>query len=245
MDTDALEGLGLSKREAKAYLALLELGSSTTGSIIEKTGIPSSKIYEVLERLKAKGLASYVLNKHRKYFQAADPEFVLNYYNEKKKRFEEILPGLKEKQRFAHEKQEVEIYEGKQAIFKMLRDIVEQAKIGDEYLSFSLGQEHADLEVSTFFNNLALRRIEKGLKIRVLSPNDKRSIVEKAYSKEILKKINNKYTDVHYPQGIIVLNKDVVMLEWDDRPTAVKITSEAISGNYKEFFNDIYKKSKP
>ena len=62
-EVSILEDLGLSKREAKAYLALLELGSTTVGEIIKKTDIPSSKIYEVLDRLMKKGLVSYVIIK--------------------------------------------------------------------------------------------------------------------------------------------------------------------------------------
>ena len=39
MDTFALKEAGLTDGEIKVYLALLELGSSTTGPVIEKSGI--------------------------------------------------------------------------------------------------------------------------------------------------------------------------------------------------------------
>jgi sugar-specific transcriptional regulator TrmB len=59
MDTmmiDILQGLGFSPYESKAYLALLG-GKNPAGGyeIARRAGIPSSKIYETLERLVAKG----------------------------------------------------------------------------------------------------------------------------------------------------------------------------------------------
>lgn len=243
MEEEILESIGLSKRESIAYLALIELGASTIGPIVKKTDIPSSKIYEVLERLIEKGLVSYIIEKSQKHFQASDPEIILNRLEEKQEKLRKIIPQLKEKQRFSRDKQEVELYEGKQAIFSILRLLVEQAKDGDEYLSFSLGKEHGDKEVSTFLDNLAQRRIEKKLKIRVLSNIKAKETIEKAYSPEILKKISNKYTNIEYPQGMIVLNNNLIMLDWIERPTAIRITSGNIVKKYREFFYNIYNKN--
>ncbi len=48
---DALSKIGLTEGETTVYLALLELGSSTTWNITKKSGISGSKVYEVLDRL--------------------------------------------------------------------------------------------------------------------------------------------------------------------------------------------------
>jgi sugar-specific transcriptional regulator TrmB len=39
MYEDALEGIGLTKNEAKVYLTLLKLGSTTTGAVVKETGL--------------------------------------------------------------------------------------------------------------------------------------------------------------------------------------------------------------
>jgi len=244
MEIEILEELGLSKREAETYLALLELGTTTIGNIIQKTNIPSSKIYEILVRLSNKGLVTHVIIKHQKHFQASDPEMILNYYEERKEQFMKVLPILKEKQTFASDKQEVELYEGKIAIFSMLRLLIEQSKKGDEYLSFSLGIEHKDPEISLFLTNLARRRKEKSLKIKVLSSNKNRKIIEQAYSKEVLKIINNKFTNFNYPQGMIILNDNFIILDWENKFTAIKIKSKSISNKYRKFFYNIYDRIK-
>ena len=56
-----LEELGLTKGEIKVYLTLLKLGETTTGKIVEEAGISSGKIYEILEKLIRKGLASFII----------------------------------------------------------------------------------------------------------------------------------------------------------------------------------------
>ena len=54
METKTLKGIGLTDSEIKVYFALLELESSTVGKIIEKSRVPDSKIYSILEKLKEK-----------------------------------------------------------------------------------------------------------------------------------------------------------------------------------------------
>ena len=66
MEFNALKDAGLTDGEAKVYLALLELGSSTTGPIIHKSKIAKSIVYQILEKLMQKGLVSYVTKEKTK-----------------------------------------------------------------------------------------------------------------------------------------------------------------------------------
>jgi sugar-specific transcriptional regulator TrmB len=52
----ALETLGLTEYEAKAYISLVEKGTSSAGDLSKLTEIPHSKIYEVLMRLEKRKL---------------------------------------------------------------------------------------------------------------------------------------------------------------------------------------------
>ncbi|MFX1284347.1 MAG: TrmB family transcriptional regulator [Promethearchaeota archaeon] len=53
---DDLMDLNLSRNEARAYIALLPLESTTASKLVGKTGIPDSKIYRIMENLQKKGL---------------------------------------------------------------------------------------------------------------------------------------------------------------------------------------------
>ena len=89
MDISTLKEAGLTDGEIKVYIAMLELGSSTTGPIIEKSGIARSIIYLILEKLMQKGLASFITKEKTKYFQAAEPQRILQYIGEREKRLKE------------------------------------------------------------------------------------------------------------------------------------------------------------
>jgi sugar-specific transcriptional regulator TrmB len=52
---EKLQQVGLTEYEAKAYLALLNTHLSTATKVSEKSGVPRTKIYSVLEALKHKG----------------------------------------------------------------------------------------------------------------------------------------------------------------------------------------------
>jgi len=51
MDISPLKEAGLTEGEIRVYLALLELGLSTSGPILEKSGITKSIIYRILDKL--------------------------------------------------------------------------------------------------------------------------------------------------------------------------------------------------
>ncbi len=78
MDEQILEEIGFTRNEIKIYLALLKLGASTTGKIIESTGLHRAIVYDTLEKLLKKGIVSFVIQNNRKVFKAYDPERLKN-----------------------------------------------------------------------------------------------------------------------------------------------------------------------
>jgi sugar-specific transcriptional regulator TrmB len=83
MDTKTLTQIGLTESEIKVYFALLELETSTIGPIVDKAKVQESKIYYLLERLKEKGLVSFVIKNNVKHFQAADPKNLVRIISDK------------------------------------------------------------------------------------------------------------------------------------------------------------------
>jgi sugar-specific transcriptional regulator TrmB len=228
MIQETLQELGLNRRESLCYTALLGLGSSRIGIIVKKTGIPSSKIYEILDKLINRGLVSYVKIDRIKHYQASDPKALLNYIDEKRKSIEEILPQLLLKQKFST-KQSVEMFEGQKAIFSLFTGLIKDAKPKEQYLVFSINEENKNDAAELFFKNLAARRQDKRMDVRLLKNM-------KYYKKENHTKVKLRYTEFNLPQGITIFRNIVVILSWAESPIAIKIESEAISEQLREFF---------
>lgn len=74
---DVLDALDLTEGERKVYGALVELKNSTTGPIYENAKVSQSKVYEILKRLKDKGLVSHITKGNITYWQPANPKIYL------------------------------------------------------------------------------------------------------------------------------------------------------------------------
>lgn len=118
-----LENIGLGDKEARVYLACLELGPANIQGIVDKSGIKRSTLYEILESLKEKGLMSVTTKGKRKQYVAAEPENLLRTIKEREKLLKEILPELKSINNVGFVKPKITFYEGKEG----LRDIYMEA----------------------------------------------------------------------------------------------------------------------
>ena len=88
--------LGLTKYEALAYIALVRLGSGTVAEIHKLSGVPTTKLYEVLSRLESKGWVE-VLRERPLRFRAKPPDEVLDAVTEELvKACEDVKTALKE-----------------------------------------------------------------------------------------------------------------------------------------------------
>lgn len=245
MDSSALENIGLTKSEIKTYLSLLELGSTTSGAIIIHSQQQSSVVHRSIKMLVEKGFVTSIKIGKDNHYHACEPEFLIHYVEEKKKTLQDILPELKKRQKKVLEPNQTEMFFGKRAIFTMLNSLIADGTAGEEYYSFSLGQEHEDKEIIGFYTTHNIRRRSLSLKVRVLSNVKVKKIYERNYSKKVLQDANIRYTRFSFPQGIIIFRNVVIFLNWKTEPTAVRITNKTMASQFKEFFMEFYNKEKP
>lgn len=74
---DGLVKLGLTEYEARAYVALVAISEGEIIDISEQSGIPRSRVYDIMERLAVKGFAEVGAMKPLRY-RAIDPDKVTN-----------------------------------------------------------------------------------------------------------------------------------------------------------------------
>jgi len=139
MNTERLVSLGLSRREAEVYYALLQVDDSLASDISEKTKESRTNTYDTLNSLIKKGLASYVIKENRKYFMATDPKKLLEWMDTRKdeiekerKLVENLIPELKKLRLPKEKKVVVEVFEGKEGFRTALNRTIEDAKKGSK-----------------------------------------------------------------------------------------------------------------
>jgi len=237
MDKNILVNAGLTLRESEAYLALLELKESLVSELSKKTKENRTHLYDTLNSLIKKGLASYVIKNGKKYFRPASPEKIIDYLREKEKLIEEKLPELNELYKPKIKAPVIEVFEGKEGIKTVLRDVLKENK---EWLC--LGSTGKSKEVIPFFlEHLHKQRVKQKLKLKVIYNNDK---FGRERGKEVEKQ---KYSEVKYmpktsPTTTYIYGEKVIVIVWEkEKLVAVMIQDKDIADSYRSYFNGLWK----
>ena len=126
-----LKDIGLSEKEAKIYLSMLELGSATVLEISRKAEINRPTAYLQIESLKKRGLVSCQTKGRKQLFMAESPEQLDILLEREKKILEqkqdelkEILPELEILFRTSDSKPVVRFFEGKEGLMRMQEDFL-------------------------------------------------------------------------------------------------------------------------
>lgn len=240
METQLLEDIGLSQREIKVYLALIDLGQTTTGPLVKKSGVPNSKIYEILEKLIMKGLVNYIYRGKTKYFQSSNPNNLMHFFNEKQDKLHNLVQEL-DARKGSYKTQESFIYEGIEGVKAAFNNAVDILNNRDEICVFSMGTELATEKLRRFWNNHFRKRNRKGITTRAIPHISLRKIFPKYYGKY---GINYKFTPLKLPMGTFLYKNHVLTLVWGEKPIAFIIKSQIVYDNYMNFFEMIWKKAK-
>ncbi len=249
LNTEILENIGLTKSEIKVYLSLLELGSTTTGPIVDKSGASSSKIYEILDRLMQKGLVSYIVKSGTKYFEAADPKRILDYLKEKearlKKQSEEIkniLPELELKKELSKYKSEANIYKGVKGAEYCFNTMLDELKSEEEYYVLGASWRGKKEEVQNFYIDFHRRRQKKGVKVKLLFVSGTEKTVEK-HKDSYTKLSEYKFLPEGAYQGLqinIYKNKLLIFVWREKEPLVFSIEDKTVSKTFKAYFDSFW-----
>lgn len=171
---DTLEELGLTPAETRVYQALLEIGKTTTGPIIDEAGIAPSKVYVILEKLERKGLVAHTFKQKVKYFEPTDPRNLLRLVEEKqellgeqRKQLEGILPELQNQFGAANIREPIQVFSGLRGIQAARERTLEVMKPGDSMWIVGISKTPYD-RLTTYFKDYHARRIKKGIYCRYL-----------------------------------------------------------------------------
>lgn len=123
----SLREIGLAEKEARVYLAMIELGESSIIPIAKRAGIKRTTVYNYLEDFLRLGLISISSRGGRKYYIAAAPGRLKEIMRERSERIEQIVPTLFSLYRQEDAKPAVQMFEGVEGIKEVFRLSLETA----------------------------------------------------------------------------------------------------------------------
>lgn len=163
--------LGLNEKEAKIYLASLELGETTIQNIAQKSGINRTSVYYVMGHLKEKGLARSLTKRKKTYYYAEDPRKIKEQFDEKNKTIENILPELLSIVNAIDKKPKIKFYEGVEGVKEIYKEILKYPE--QEVISWISETAFFETYSDFFYDYFIPARKKKKIWTRAIIPDNK------------------------------------------------------------------------
>lgn len=238
---------GLSEKEARAYLALLELEVATAHEVAEKAELNRSSTYVVLDSLQARGLLSISTGKKIKKFIVEPPERILQIaesttrtHSEIQHGLNAILPDLKSLYKEIKQKPKVKIYKGKAGLISAFEDTL---RTKEKLIRIISSTDDIQNTLPDYLPLYVKKRMKLGIRMHGIHPyTPKADYLRENITKGIdevhlipYKMWNFKSDIAIYDASIgFMLHKELI---------SIHIESEAIADSMKKIFDLAFKES--
>ncbi len=163
-----LEKLGLSDKEAKVYLAVLELGEGNIARIAKKSGVKRTTVYDVVLSLKEKQLLDEITKGKKKIYSAEDPRKLDDIYDERKATLKKILPDLLSVMNAIEKQPRIRYFEGAEGIKEVYKDTLKYPD--QELVAWVTSEAMTGFDVEWLEKYYVPKRVEKKIWVRVIAP---------------------------------------------------------------------------
>lgn len=231
---EGLAALGLSKGEAEIYLALLHMGSSTATKLSQETGIHRTYIYDVIEKLRERGMVSQTEQEAKKRFQAENPKSLHWHLLEKVNLAERIIPEL-QKLKATEEETHVEVYKGTEGIKTVIYDLLETSK---DYCGIGAFKEFERVLPAFLIRHMLKRVFQQNIRGKIILEEGTHIMTTKLEEFRYLPS-----TQVML-SSFLVYGSKVVIFVWAKPYFQIRITNAAIAQSYHAQFQLLWSLSK-
>ncbi|MFA6461798.1 MAG: helix-turn-helix domain-containing protein [Candidatus Woesearchaeota archaeon] len=245
MEKEYLKEIGLTEGEIKVYLALLQLGSSSSGKIAKEAGVSRSKLYEISEKLIRKGLVSHYERNNVSYFTAAPPQRIIDFIGNKEKKleeqkvqFEKMLPyfeGLIGKRETVKEAQ---VFEGTEGIKNIRETALKETKPKENFYFFgnpASGHEN----ILGYWDDWNQRRIKKKITSWTIYNQDAQEYGERR-KKQPFTKVKYLPQKGNTHAWIEIYGDTIAIAMKHETPMSIVIHNKNVAESFKTYFKILW-----
>lgn len=241
-----LKQIGLEEKEAKVYLAALELGPTSIQNLAKKSNIKRSTVYEMIKNLKKSGLLSETTKGKRKLIIASDPENLKRSLKTKEQLLNEIMPELKSINNTDHIKPKITFYEGKDGFQKIYRDTLNTK----EKIIYAIAPAKliVDIVGEDFSNKYVEDRAKKNIRtklIHITSNMAEYKYLDPKSFEPLLRDVRFTPADLIFNNAIVIFGNSVAILSNKKEGFAFVVESPDYAQSMKMFYDLLWNISKP
>lgn len=225
---ETLKNLDFTEYEAKAYLALLEESPLTGYAVAKNSGVPRSKIYEVLDSLTMRGDILVSPGNTPQYAPVPARELIKNRRIKAEENFEMAEKAMEQFEHSANERENIWNIKGHNEIIDKVKECITSAK--HRILMEIWSEDYAELETEL------IQAANKGVAVTVVAYGEIVSDFANVYLHDMSGEITEEYggrwivlsaDDSEIVAGIVSLGKDS-RAAWTMHPGLVMPITEVI-----------------
>lgn len=235
-----LQKIGLTEKEARVYLACLELGQSTVQQIANKSKVNRATTYVILDALQEKKVISTVEEGTKRLFVANGPYALRNVIRRqqevierKKKRLKSIFTNLKKVHNTLPNRARVRFYEGKEGL-QSIREQFLEIKGKDLYAFYSQDEVRNVFTKEDREAYTKRRRELKNFYHTIYNPSDK--VPALAGSDEFTNRYAVPKDKFPFPCDITIYDDYLSIAILSGYPSGIVIESESIANTFRSIF---------
>lgn len=181
-----LEKMGFEEKEAKLYLALLELGEASVQDMARKSGLKRTTVYHILDSLKTRGFLSLAQKGKKTVYIAKDPRSIGEEIKEKEAIFKKTLPELLSVTNFLEKKPTIRYFEGLSGIKEVYLDELQHENT--ELMTW--WSKSYEIFGDEFFHDFYMpERIKRKIWARAIAPDGEYMREQQKHDQEMLRTI--------------------------------------------------------
>jgi len=231
-----LKSYGLTEKQAKIYLACLELGSASVQKISLMAGLPRSTCYEILEFLKQRSLVSTFSKKKTRYFSASDPKEVIKLAQEKVKVLEQALPEFEAMYGSSKTRPAVRYYQGLEGIKLIFEEIAGEGK---ELLAFNSADDMFEI-LGDYWPRFIQERMERKIPVRVILRDSQKARERQRLGPSELRTVKLISPDYEFHGMVFIWQRKVAMFSFKKDLAALVIESEELAKVQRAMFDNLW-----
>lgn len=236
----ALIQSGLTEKQAKIYLACLEIGKTKVPEIAKKSGIKRTTAYGILDELISLGLVSSSNKGKIKFFQAQEPNAIISILESRKKIMEAALPDLNHLFASCQLRPRVQFFEGREGIKRIYEDTLKCRR--KKIQQIVKVKNFIDFTGQQFSAEYIKKRADSGIVAYALHPKSD-DVHDEIYGRESEKwKRHVRYLppNMFYTSMIMIYDFKVAMISTKAENFGFIIESKEFSNTLRAYFDFLW-----